>query len=301
MAAEMQHISFQGTVAVTDHKWFEYLRSEPGRSEVNFWRPSPHRGFRAPEFSPFFFKLRAPHNVICGFGYFARYIPLPVWLAWECFEFANGFASLTDMQARLGTERIGCILIVQPTCFAPGDWIDQPADWLGPIQSDKRYDLARGEGQRIWESCLERVQGGARAFRESSPRYGDPQLVTPRLGQGTFRVAVSEAYGWGCAVSGEHSVPALDAAHIRPVADDGPYLVNNGLLLRADIHRLFDQGYMTVTQDLRVEVSARLREDYENGRSYYPFHGQQVLTPRRAVDQPSAEFLRWHNESRYKG
>ena len=297
----MQDISFQGTVAVTDHDWFEYLRTESDRSEVNFGHPSPRRGFRAPEFSPFFFKLRAPHNAICGFGYFARYTRLPVWLAWDCFEFANGFASLADMQARLGTERIGCILIVQPTFFAPGDWIDQPRDWLGPIQSDKRYDLTSGEGRRIWESCLDRAQRGALTIGESRPRYGASLLGTPRLGQGTFRVAVSEAYGWGCAVSGEHSVPALDAAHIRPVVDDGPYSVNNGLLLRADIHRLFDQGYLTVTEDLRVEVSARLREDYENGRSYYPFHGQQVLAPRRSVDRPSAEFLRWHNETRYKG
>jgi len=68
-------------------------------------------------------------------------------------------------------------------------------------------------------------------------RYGTPKTVQLRLGQGTFRIAVTSAYG-ACAVSGEHSLPALEAAHVRPYADGGGHALPNGLLLRADIHRL---------------------------------------------------------------
>jgi len=68
-------------------------------------------------------------------------------------------------------------------------------------------------------------------------RYGVPQTVQPRLGQGTFRIAVTSAY-CACAVSGEHSLPALEAAHVRPYADGGAHTLPNGLLLRADIHCL---------------------------------------------------------------
>jgi putative restriction endonuclease len=75
-----------GTVAVTDEGWYTHLRARPDLTEVNFWRPSAHRTFRAPEFSPFLFKLRAPHYAICGFGFFARYSALPIWLAWETFS-----------------------------------------------------------------------------------------------------------------------------------------------------------------------------------------------------------------------
>jgi putative restriction endonuclease len=92
--------------------------------------------------------------------------------------------------------------------------------------------------------------------------------VVPRLGQGTFRVVVAEAYGRSLAATGEHSLPALDAAHIRSYSDEGPHEVRNGVLLRADLHRLFDQGYVTITPDQRFEVSKRLREDYSNGPSY---------------------------------
>jgi HNH endonuclease len=64
---------------------------------------------------------------------------------------------------------------------------------------------------------------------------------------------------------------------IQPYAKDGPHDVRNGVLLRADLHRLFDQGYVTITPEYRLEVSPRLKEDYRNGRSYYPLHGASVI------------------------
>jgi putative restriction endonuclease len=112
---------------------------------------------------------------------------------------------------------------------------------------------------------------------------------------------VTDAYGRACAVTGEHSLPALDASHIRPYANDGVHEVRNGLLLRADFHRLFDKGYVTVTPELRLEVSGRLREEYENGRSYYPSHGAKLRVPAAVADRPNPEFLAWHNERKYRG
>ena len=132
-------------------------------------------------------------------------------------------------------------------------------------------------------------------------RYGEARLVRPRLGQGTFRIAVLDAYGRGCAVTEEHSLPALEAAHIQPFAYDGPHEVPNGLLLRADLHRLFDTGYVTVTPKLRLEVSARLKTDYHNGRSYYPLHGAPVRIPSVAAHRPQPAFLEWHNEHCFRG
>jgi putative restriction endonuclease len=307
-----------GTVAVTDYDWYQFLlqRSLP---EVNFWRPSDRHVFRAPEFSPYLFKLKAPHNAICGFGYFARWSSLPDWLAWDCFGEGNGCRSLVEMRQRIAEIRrrihyvetgtlsnVGCILLVQPTFFAPDDWIPQPADWHARTVSSKRYDLTAGEGRRVWEACQARVAGlrmpvvpGQVADRRA--RYGEPRLVTPRLGQGTFRVAVTEAYGRACAATGEHSLPALEAAHIRSYADDGPHEVRNGVLLRADLHRLFDQGYVTISPQQRFEVSRRLREDYSNGRSYYPLHGASVHVPVGIAEQPALEHVRWHNEHVYLG
>ena len=70
-----------GTIAITDEGWYEFLEARPEVTELNFWTPSARRSFRAPQFSPFLFKLRAPHNAICGFAYFAQFSKLPDWLA----------------------------------------------------------------------------------------------------------------------------------------------------------------------------------------------------------------------------
>ena len=121
--------------------------------------------------------------------------------------------------------------------------------------------------------------------------------MRPRLGQGTFRVAVTGAYGGACAVSREHSLPVLEAAHIRPYGSEGSHEVVNGLLLRADIHRLFDAGYVTVTPDRRFVVSQRLAQEWENGKAYYAMDGREIALPRRAADRPDPELLRWHNEN----
>ncbi len=142
------------------------------------------------------------------------------------------------------------------------------------------------------------MSGPLAAFND---RYGNPTLVHPRLGQGAFRLAVTDAYGRACAVTGEHSLPALDAAHIRPYSNNGTHEVSNGLLLRSDIHRLFDMGYVGVTSDYRFVVSRALKDDFENGRSYYPLHGQHVSVPQGVSDRPAPRYLDWHLGERFRG
>jgi putative restriction endonuclease len=246
---------------------------------------------------------------------------LPDWLAWETFGLKNGCATLEAMQERIGgirdridyravrpSNEIGCILIAEPTFFTPDALIAGPRDWPPANLRHKRYDVTVGEGLRIWTECQARVATATLSrpaalpllVSEGSARYGASQLVAPRLGQGIFRVAVMDAYARACAVTHEHSLPALEASHIQPYAQNGPHDVRNGILLRADLHRLFDQGYVTISPDYRLEVSPRLKIDYQNGRSYYPFHGASVSLPESQQDVPSPDFLRWHNDHVYR-
>ena len=93
-------------------------------------------------------------------------------------------------------------------------------------------------------------------------------------------------------------MPVLQAAHIQPYAEQGPNRTSNGLLLRADLHILLDQGYLTLTKDFKVEVSRKIKEEYENGRDYYAMHGQQLrILPPHRIDRPSQEFIEWHNQN----
>lgn len=307
-----------GTVAITDFRWFTQLQ-ESGVSEVNFWKPSARQAFVADRFSPFFFKLPKPYYAICGFGFFAQYTALPVWLAWEAFGRANGCESFAELESRIGEIRarfgyepgdrdseIGCIQVVDPVFFPEDLWIAQPADWPLHGQRPKRYDLEAGEGRRIWKDCLgaaARLQPPrvlqAAEDTEFETRFGSPVLVRPRLGQGTFRIAVTEAYQRACAITAEHSLPVLDAAHIRPYGEGGQHHPSNGLLLRADLHRLFDLGYLTVTPDYQIRVSSKLRDEYKNGHTYYPFVGKQLRLPSDRRLHPDRDLLAWHNDVVY--
>jgi putative restriction endonuclease len=133
---------------------------------------------------------------------------------------------------------------------------------------------------------------------EEQSRYGTDYLTRARLGQGAFRLLVTEAYEKRCAITGERTLPVLQASHIKPFALQGPNRVSNGLLLRSDLHILFDRGYLTLTPNLHVEVSKRIKEEFENGREYYAHPGRPLaVRPESPMDRPAAEFLRWHNDN----
>jgi putative restriction endonuclease len=305
----------RGYVANTDFEWYRYLSSRADLDEVNFWQPSGSRGFRAiPPGAPFLFKLKKPQYAICGYGFLGHTSILPAWLAWETFEEMNGAETFQEMTQRIEKYRrgrpspkkeydIGCLMIQEPVFFREDAWIDPPKDWSKNVVQGAGYDLTEGEGLRIWMECLARRPNteGVEVRDRPGDRYGDPVLVKPRLGQGTFRMAVVDAYGRACAVSAEHSLPVLDAAHIKPYRDGGQHAIKNGLLLRTDIHRLFDKGYVTVTPDHRFRVSRRLKDEYSNGRSYYGFDDKPVQLPSRPDMSPDKELLEWHSGEIFLG
>jgi putative restriction endonuclease len=302
----------RGFIAPTDHDWYRFFLGREEHDEVNFWRPGRgmFRALRPGE--PFFFKLKAPHNAIGGFGIFARFAELPVWMAWDVFRQANGTPDEHRLVRRLGRlsgsagplgldALIGCIAVAQPVFFAPDEWVAPPADWQRQVVRGAGYDLTAGEGRRVWEDCVERA-----AARRASADWtheavahqllGAPQLIRPRLGQGSFRLAVLDAYGNQCAVTTEHSLPVLEAAHIRPWSAGGRHEVRNGLPLRRDLHRLFDLGYVTVRPDHRFAVSPRLADEWHNGRSYYALDGREIALPADRAERPERELLEWHGD-----
>jgi len=302
-------MAVQLIVAVTDREWFERLRVQPDLTEVNFWSPgaAPFRALQPGEL--FLFKLHAPHNFIVGGGVFTYSSTMPCSLAWEAFGTANGSLSLSEMRRRIikyrrsdlaqrGDFSIGCRILSQPFFFGEGNWLPAPASWSPNIVTFKTYSTAETDGKALWDAVHQTL---ARARSLDLPRYGDPILVRPRLGQGAFRFVVTDAYTRRCAVTGERTLPALEAAHIRPFAEGGSHDPSNGLLLRRDIHALFDAGYVTVTAAMVFEVSQRIKKEFENGRQYYALHGQAIAVPRLVECQPSSDVLRWHNEERYLG
>ena len=302
-------------VGVTDNEWFRFLAARPHLDEIDFWQPSGANEFRALDAGEMFlFKLHAPENFIVGGGYFAHFSRMPHRMAWEFFGELNGVPSLEQMRRRIAKYRrqeitpfedvtIGCIMLAQPFFFERPYWIPVPADFSLNIVRGKGYDTDTEVGRHLWEQVLLRLQHrpvGVGEVRESS-LWGEPIVMKPRLGQGTFRSLVTDLYERRCAVTQEKALPVLDASHIVPVAEGGQHEPSNGLLFRTDIHRLFDRGYVTVTPDHLFRVSRRLKADYDNGEPYYPFDGQIVQLPRRSEHRPRQEYLEWHGDTVFLG
>jgi len=323
-------------VANTDLQWFRFLREMARRHgartpeepfEVNFWTPSGKVPTRLVPGDLVFFKLKAPVRAVGGFGVFSHATRLPLWLAWDTFGEANGVPGLEEFARRIAANlhgkakvaeiqrhTIGCLVLVSPVFFEDDARVPEPADWSANIVSGKFYDLARGEGRRLLEACRKRAAlGPLREEGQDMPGVaattGAGDAAVPwregrariRMGQGSFRLRLLDAYGRACAVTGEHSLPALEAAHIRPFHEQPGYDPRNGVILRSDIHRLFDKGYVTITPEYRFEVGRRLREDWHNGRTYYPLHGTEVHVPEEPALRPDPALLAWHNENVFLG
>lgn len=305
-------------VGVTDNKWYQFL-SQSRPDEVNFWQPGGTPPFKgAPIGLPFLFKLRRPYNHIAGGGYFVKYTSFPLSIVWDIFGQKNGCASLDEFRALIAPLTanghsdgpIGCNVLANPFFFDQAEWIADLPGWSSSTQRGKMYDTTEGAGREVWRNVQQRMTlqpletvkiDRVPLVAEPGEKYGSPVEVRPRLGQSSFRVLVTDAYQRRCAITGESTLMALEAAHIIPYSGEGGHDVRNGLLLRADFHRLFDAGLVSVTPDLRVKVSRRIKEEWFNGKVYYRLDNEPLsVVPIHPSMRPDPDRLDWHYRNRFQ-
>lgn len=301
-------------VGVTDNAWAAYLRDRPHITEANFWMPSA-RAFRALSVGePFLFKTHWPENRLVGGGFFSGFAELTVQEAWEIHGESNGVGSLGELESRIAAYRrtlstpsrhIGCVLLRDLFFTAPSESLPAPEDFAKNIVSFKGYDLTPESPievrlRQLLDQSTLRLDG-PESLLVPGPTRGLPRLTVPRVGQDAFKSLVLTSYHRRCAITGNKVEPVLQAAHIRPIAESGQHRVDNGLLLRSDVHILFDRGYLGVDERHQLHVSKRLREDFGNGEEFYVRAGQEISVPDRRVDRPSREAVAWHMDERFLG
>lgn len=298
-------------VGVTDYDWYKHL-SESNSIEANFWRPgsTPFRRLSPGEL--FLFKLKSPHNRIVGGGHFLRYLQMPISLAWNTygelngvndpFEFKRRIYSLLPNKRQDVDPEIGCILLAECFWFGYDSAIEVPKNWKANIVQGRGYNLFEEEGQLLYNVVSQRSElKTITTVAEPISAYGGTYENRARLGQAGFRALTIENYERRCAVTGERTLPVLEASHIQPYSIAKKHEIRNGLLLRADLHRLFDDGFVTITEEYNVEVSSAIKDRWQNGHEYYEMHGNQLMVlPQQINERPSKELLRWHNENVYE-
>jgi putative restriction endonuclease len=313
----VHNIAVRGYVGVTDQDWYDFLRLHPEQTEVNFWRPRDKSRFGA--ISPgeyFFFKLKASaHNLVVGGGVFIGWELVPLSAAWEFYRYGNGAASLDALRALIGGHtplspeddpEIGCILLKDVIFFEDAGITGPPPEFAHNIVQGKTYDLDEPRYSGYFDVLTAQLEGRVieldlndQSWRHQGPMFGE-RLTRVRLGQSGFRATIFNAYHRRCAITGAKIWPTLDAAHIRPVARGGEHRVDNGLLLRSDVHTMFDWGYLGVDPSYRLRVSPRLRGQFGNGEQFYSKAGEVIALPDRRIERPNREFLEWHLDTVFR-
>lgn len=114
--------------------------------------------------------------------------------------------------------------------------------------------------------------------------------IARRQGQATFRMALLKAYDRRCAFTGCDVEQTLEAAHIRPYLGERTNVVVNGILLRSDLHTLFDLRLVRINpNDMKIEISSKVKGDH-----YSAMTGMTMSLPSKNSERPSEAALTWH-------
>ncbi|WP_456772496.1 HNH endonuclease [Bradyrhizobium sp. USDA 4369] len=196
--------------------------------------------------------------------------------------------------------------------------LNQQGKLSGRAQSAVR-PISPADFQRIIERGLDDRDAVLPRIQETQPVDGFAEDQTPlvyaqlrdRIESLTSRIArdrvfrkiVLRAYGERCAITGLKLINGggraeVDAAHIRPVASNGPDLVNNGMALSGTVHWMFDRGLISLGDDLQILISRHVN-DIDRVSGFINPSGF-AFAPNRANDRPHPHFLQWHRENCFK-
>lgn len=152
-----------------------------------------------------------------------------------------------------------------------------------PSNVDGKYTNELAESSKAEEQYNPKSEddGRTRAFRAISIRRGQPK----------FRNSLLQAYEGKCAITSTNLESVLEAAHITKYNGEQSNVVSNGLLLRADVHTLWDLGLLALTSDFKVIIAPSLRESI-----YGELEGRQIHLPKDPTQWPSQNCLAHHRD-----
>ena len=293
-------------VAPTDLDWFQQLRTDGVKGDViNFWTPTPWNISRLQVNDKLYFMLKSPIRKIGGFGKFVEYKNMRASEAWRKYGRDNGVENLSQLISRTDKYKakhakknlipdpiIGCILLKDPEFYDndnlktdKSEGIDFPKQVVKIKYFRKREKKVQNEKEREIEvkKTFELV--------DSSKSKRKQLTQKERKGQAAFRRDILKIYNNSCAITEIKQKEVLEAAHIQGYVNEESNNVQNGICLRVDIHKLFDNGLISINNDYRVVVSSMLKST-----EYERIDGKKIKLPNNKMYYPSANALENHNK-----
>jgi predicted restriction endonuclease len=166
--------------------------------------------------------------------------------------------------------------------------------------SNGRIEVKDPNGREYLRAQFEQRSAADHAFTNGLAAYEQGEdlrrfakaAIAQRRGQGKFRDSLVDAYDSRCAVTGSSVLAVLEAAHIDRYFGDHSNHVTNGLLLRADIHTLFDLQRITVDENLKIRVTPSLLNT-----EYGIYEGATLRVPDNTAYHPDRDALQRHRDS----
>lgn len=282
--------------------WFQNLRDAGYSGLVNFWTSMDWKVSGIAKDTWWYFVI---NGKLAGGGRFEDYAVMRVSEAWARFGFGNGAGSVPEMVGEVISQRqrnvqdksfnpdpiVGCIAL-RDCVFLPDEQHALPeAHGLSLPGQLLKYKLLSVPPLRLVQIAGSAAQPDAHGpVNKEDVRLRIQTGIANRRGPELFRRALLAAYDSKCPITGCNTVEVLEAAHIVPYLGDRTDAVANGLLLRADIHTLFDLHLLALTPKTCIVV---LHPDLRLGH-YAELHGRQLRLPQRPEDWPDSTALAEH-------
>ncbi len=291
-------------IAPTDLNWFQQLRAEGLHGNViNFWTPTPWNISRMKDGDNLYFMLKSPIRKIGGYGKFVEYKNMKASEAWKTYGRDNGVENLTHLISRttqyaskhsknpiLPNPEIGCIILNEPVFFDDDEFKTDKSlgiSFPNQVVKIKYFD----EKEKVIVKKVELKPEEAFELVDDSKSKRKQLSQKERKGQASFRKNILYVYNYACAVTGIKQKEVLEAAHIQTYINEESNKIQNGVCLRVDIHKLFDNGLISIDKDYRVIISSLLETT-----AYKRIKGKKLRLPQDKSHYPSQIALSYHNK-----
>ena len=258
-------------IAPTDINWFEQIRSDGLNGNViKFWTPTPWNVKTLKEGDRLYFMLKSPIRKIGGYGKFLQYKNMKANDAWSLYGRDNGVENLTQLISRtsayikkntdheiIDNPEIGCILLKEPIFFEDDEFMTEKDFGVSfPTQVVKLKYFKSKEKlsfKKIPIKDFKLILSKNIKKRISSQKE--------RKGQARFRREVLSAYQNLCAISSTGLKEVLEAAHIQQYISEESNNIQNGICLRADLHKMLDNGLLSINSEYEVKISSLVKDE----------------------------------------
>jgi hypothetical protein len=202
-------------------------------------------------------------------------------------SFRTDGGNAMDALFREGSKRNVTYQLYQPTVHGIWD-IDREVDGRFRVVQIESTDFEQALAEAHKQVKDEELNP---LGSEEDERRRQQGAIVIREGQGAFKAQLLSAYDRRCAMTGCAVVEILEAAHIKPYLGGHTNRVDNGLLLRADIHTLFDKGLIWIDEQLHIQTSERLQ-----GSEYACLRGKPLRVPADTAERPHPDHLAAHRK-----